>query len=70
MSELHGYLKQFFLSHPAFGEKEVTRQEFIAAERAAGFYSRTGSDLATGGFSSHGGVSGSVKYIKTEEGNL
>lgn len=70
MSELHGYMQKFFLSHPVFGEKEVTRKEFIAAERAAGFYSTTGSDVATGGFSSLGGLSGSVRYIRVEEENL
>jgi len=55
--------QQFFLSHPAFGEKEVTRQEYIQAERAAGFYPRSGDRdaLATGGFSTHGGISGRVK---------
>lgn len=30
--------------------REITRKEFAAAERRAGFHSKTSSDLATGGF--------------------
>ena len=47
-------------------EVEVTREEFIKAERQAGFYPKGGGDhLATGGFSG-GGIRGRIKY---EEGD-
>ena len=42
--------------------QEVTKEEFIQAERAAGFNPKYGDGLATGGFSGNG-VSGSIKYI-------
>lgn len=55
--------QRFYLSYPALGEKEVTRQEYIAAERNAGFYPRNGDkeSLATGGFGTLNGISGRVK---------
>lgn len=57
----------YFLSHPIFGEKEVSKKEFIAAERQAGFHSKFGPDeCATGGFGVSGGLSGSVRYVKEE----
>ena len=61
------YEVKYFLSHPQLGEKEVTKEEFIKAERAAGFRSNSGSmdDCATGGFSGNG-ISGSIKYIELE----
>lgn len=54
-------VKKYFLSFQGL-EKEVTKEEWIKAERGAGFYSKFGSDHeATGGFSS-GGISGSIRY--------
>jgi hypothetical protein len=54
-------IKKYYLSFMGM-EKEVTKQEFISAERQAGFYSKFGSDHeATGGFGG-GGVSGSIRY--------
>ncbi len=42
--------------------QEVTKKQFIAAERAAGFRSKLGPNaVATGGFSGNG-VSGKVEY--------
>lgn len=58
-----GYSQRFFLSHPAFGEKEVTKEEFIAAERAAGFFPKSGSGVATGGFGS-GDILGRVETTR------
>ncbi|WP_391557166.1 hypothetical protein [Robertmurraya sp.] len=62
------YEVKYFLSHPQFGEKEVTKEEFIKAERAAGFRPKSGRDdvCATGGFSGKG-LSGSVRYIDLEQ---
>lgn len=61
------YIVKYFISHEILGEKEVTKEEFIKAERQAGFYPKSGKsdDCATGGFSC-GSLSGSVKYIKKE----
>lgn len=47
-----GYNQRFFLSHPAFGEREVTREEFIVAGCATGLFPKSGSGVVTGGFSS------------------
>lgn len=54
--------QSFFLSHRAFGEKEVTCEEYIRAERDAGFFPKSGDRdaLATGGFSC-GDMSGRVQ---------
>lgn len=62
------YRTDYYLSHPVFGKKQVTKEEFIAAERQAGFFPKSGNpeDCATGGFSSNG-VSGHVEYIKLEK---
>lgn len=67
MLEQYGYTSKYFLSHPMFGEKEVTLEEFITAEKAAGFYSKTGVGPATGGFGVYGGVSGRVQHIRIKE---
>ncbi len=40
--------------------KEVTKEEFINAERAAGFRPKSGDGVATGGFGGNG-VSGRVE---------
>lgn len=60
-------IAKYFIEHTLFGEKEVSKEEFIKAERSAGFRSKFGPDnLATGGFSS-GDISGTIKYVKEEE---
>jgi hypothetical protein len=64
------YKAEYYLIHPQLGEKEVTKEEFIKAERSAGFYPKSGNpnDCATGGFG-YDGLQGSVKYVKlVEEG--
>ena len=60
---------KFFLSHPQLGEKQVTKEEYIKAERAAGFRPKMSSDdprymttIATAGFGSGSGIIGYVKY--------
>jgi len=56
--------KRYFLSYMGM-EKEVTRKEWIQAERDAGFRSKFGyAQEATGGFSSSSGVSGRIEYTK------
>lgn len=65
---MEDYEVKYYLSHPQLGEKEVTKEEFIQAERAAGFRSKSGRDdvCATGGFSGNG-ISGHVRYIDLEQ---
>ncbi len=66
---MNGYIEKYFLKHPVLGEKEVTREEFIAAEREAGYSPKSGNpnDLATGGFGSRFGMTGSIRYVKEGE---
>lgn len=52
------YFIQYGKSNPY---RQVTREEWIKAERTAGFYPKFGSGPATGGFSGHG-VSGVAVY--------
>lgn len=60
-------ITKYFIKHALFGEKEVSKEEFIKAERAAGFRSKFGiNNLATGGFTS-GDVTGRVEYLEEEE---
>lgn len=58
----------YYLSHPVFGEKECTREQFIAAERAAGFRPKSNDpdEVATGGFNG-GGMTGRVSYRTVQE---
>jgi hypothetical protein len=63
---------KYFLKHDVFGEKEVTREEWIKAERAAGFRPKCAStdprywtEPATGGWSS-GNTSGSIIYEQSD----
>lgn len=52
----------YFLEHPVYGVKQVTKEEWISAERSAGFYPKGGGDgPATGGFSSYGGIRGFIR---------
>ena len=44
---------------------EVSKEEFIRAERGAGFHPKYGDGVATGGFSS-GVISGVVECIQDE----
>lgn len=48
--------------------EEVTKAEFVAGERAAGFHNTMGQpdEPATAGFGGHG-VSGRVQYVGGEE---
>lgn len=49
----------YYLSHELLGEKQVTKEEFIKAEQAAGFRSKGGpGTCATGGF---GGMPGCLR---------
>ena len=55
------YLKADFQKE----KQEVTKEEFIQAERAAGFRPKYGDGVATGGFSG-GGVSGYIEHVKEQ----
>jgi hypothetical protein len=46
--------------------QEATREQFIQAERGAGFYPKSGSGVATGGFSG-GATQGRVTYGEITE---
>ena len=54
-------MKKYFIKCDGFGEKEVTKDEYIKFERQAGFRPKFGYGVATGGFSS-GAISGRVEY--------
>jgi hypothetical protein len=49
---MENYTTKYFLSHDILGEAEVSKQDYIKAERAAGFYPKSGSldDCATSAF--------------------
>ena len=65
---MEGYTSKYFLRGEWQDEwREVTRQQFVTAERAAGFRPKFGDGLATGGFTG-GGVSGKIKYVADPEG--
>ena len=60
--------ERYWLSVAGLPKQEATREQFIQAERAAGFRPKGGGNgLATGGFHG-GGVSGSITYEKEEAG--
>lgn len=59
---------RYYLTHSQLGTKQVTKAEWIKAERLAGFQPKCASDhpaywtqCATGGFSGNG-ISGSISY--------
>lgn len=56
---------RYFLKHGALGEREVSREEFIRAERMVGFWPKSNDPnaLATAGFSGSG-ISGRIEYQK------
>ena len=55
-------MKYFLKADHQEEEEEVTEEDFITAERNAGFHSKFGrNSVATGGFSAHG-ISGRVEY--------
>lgn len=59
---------RYYLSHTLFGAREVSRSQFIDAERKAGFHPKSGrpDDLATAGFS-RGDISGSIRHDRQVE---
>lgn len=63
-------MTKYYLSRPSWGEeeREVTREEYILAERNAGFHPKSGNpdDLATGSFSGGNGYCGRVDYSKAD----
>ena len=58
------WVNRYFLKADWQNEyQEVTEEQFITAERAAGFRPKYGDGVATGGFSGRG-VSGRVEYVE------
>jgi hypothetical protein len=61
-------MTSYFLSRGDRPEVEVTKEEFVSAERNAGFYNTVGEpdEPATGSFSTHTrgeeGISGRIQY--------
>lgn len=65
---MEGYITRYFLSHECLGEMQVSKEQFIKAEKAAGFHSKLGPDhCATGGFGG-AGLQGRVEITKIKEG--
>ena len=64
---MEGFAKKYFLQGEWQDEwGEATQQQFVAAERAAGFHPKAGcGPVATGGFSG-GGVRGRIEYAADE----
>ena len=59
----------YYLEHSIFGVKQVSKEDWINAERAAGFYPKHGGDgPATGGFSGNG-MSGFMR-LKSQDSKL
>lgn len=54
---------RYFLSYLGM-EKEVTKQEYMEAERKAGFRSKFPGEPATSSFGSSEGVNGRIEYVK------
>lgn len=55
---------KYYLSYPHFEEKEVSLEEFVQAERSAGFRRKVDNNQslpATGGFGGYGIVDGRVE---------
>ncbi len=52
---------RYYLSHKLIGEKEVTVEQFMEAERQAGFHAKFPGRPATGGFG-FGDISGKVRH--------
>lgn len=53
---------RYFLSYLGM-EKEVTKQEYMDAERKAGFRSKFPGEPATASFGSGEGVNGRIEYV-------
>lgn len=65
--------EKYFLKGPVGDWVEVSKEEWIRAERAAGFRPKCASDhprymqvCATGGFGSSYGTQGKIEYIKEQ----
>ncbi len=53
--------ERYWLRISGLAWQEATQEQFMAAERTAGFYPKTGSGVATGGFG-NGVIQGRVTY--------
>jgi len=53
--------RKFYLGIKGISDlRQVTKAQYIAAERAGGFYPKSGNDVATGGFTAANGLTGQV----------
>jgi hypothetical protein len=53
---------RYFLSiAPGVPEKEVTKEQFVDAERGSGFHGKIPGEPATGGFHAANGMRGRIK---------
>jgi len=56
-------MERYWLQKDGSPWREVTREEFVSAEKDAGFYPKSGcGSVATNGFSSSSGIAGKVTY--------
>ena len=62
MKEEKEWIPRYWLRTDRSGWRKVTLADFIEAERAAGFFPKGGSGVATAGFTSMYGTKGSVRY--------
>ncbi len=61
------YTYRYFLSVCNGPKQEVTKAEWVAAERSAGFYPKGGgsTEPATGGFG-NGTINGTIEYVPAD----
>lgn len=57
--------KRYYVTRRGEPEKEVTREEYLSAERTAGFHSTVPGEEATLSFGSSAGLEGRVEYVES-----
>lgn len=67
MDAAEGVTYRYFVTERSADEREVTKEEWVSAERQAGFYNTMGhpEEPGTGGFSTtqHGGLKGRIERV-------
>ncbi len=59
------YTHRYFLSIFDGPKQEVTKAQWVAAERSAGFHGGRPGEPSTGGFG-NGTISGTIEYVPTD----